>query len=182
MMLRMMAMGGFAIWPKDGRTGIVPFMRLNLPEPKSKHTAEPKKNWAYKETTSTRKRITWPGIMRRTFLGLIRRIQMNHQQRFLELPPDLRQRAITALREMFDPSVEDDIKAEYDRSGEDWWLDANIHFHWGMSIRNFLREQGILDNQLPSSNWDDYYLQIIEAAVHIRDDKTGNVVYERNPL
>ena len=51
---------------------------------------------------------------------------------------------------------------------ETWY--ANSHFRWGMSMRNFFRENCCLDQYLPSGNWDDAYTQIIEAAI-----KKGNL-------
>lgn len=55
------------------------------------------------------------------------------------------------------------------------------HMWWGMSVRNFLRSvegANIKDEDLPPApyesgdthqNWDDYYVQAIEAAVGLRD-------------
>jgi hypothetical protein len=34
-----------------------------------------------------------------------------------------------------------------------------------MGIRNLLRKNVCLDDDLPSGNWDDYYIRLIEKAV-----------------
>lgn len=47
---------------------------------------------------------------------------------------------------------------------ETWW--AESHFGWGMSIRNMFRQTVCLDKDLPSGNWDDYYIGIVEEAVN----------------
>lgn len=62
-----------------------------------------------------------------------------------------------------------------------WPLTMSAHHGWGTSIRNLLRDKeygaGITDDQLPPapyeggehhSNWDDYYVSVVEAAVGLR--------------
>jgi hypothetical protein len=62
-----------------------------------------------------------------------------------------------------------------------WPLTMSAHHGWGTNIRNLLRDSengaGISDNQLPPApyenghthqNWDDMYVQVIEAAVGLR--------------
>lgn len=44
------------------------------------------------------------------------------------------------------------------------------HFEYGMKIRNYLREQVCLDADLPSGNWDDYYLTLLEIACDLRKE------------
>lgn len=45
-----------------------------------------------------------------------------------------------------------------------WWAISGWHFHQGMTIRNMLRNI-ISDKELPSGNWDDYYIEVIESAL-----------------
>lgn len=44
------------------------------------------------------------------------------------------------------------------------WL-AKIHLHLGMRIRNELRENVCLDDELISGNWDDYYGEYLDKAL-----------------
>lgn len=53
--------------------------------------------------------------------------------------------------------------------GEDWIHKAgrgNMHLTWGMGVRNIIREI-FDDNQVPTGNWDDYYIEVIELAVEL---------------
>ncbi len=47
-----------------------------------------------------------------------------------------------------------------------WW--APFHFIWGMGIRNLLREHVATDDELSTGNWDDHYIQCVEAAVQVQ--------------
>jgi uncharacterized LabA/DUF88 family protein len=59
------------------------------------------------------------------------------------------------------------IKRDYENDPETWW--AEQHFYWGMDMRNLLRKNVCLDNELPTGNWDDYYVQMIELTVGVRE-------------
>ncbi|WP_028058289.1 hypothetical protein [Candidatus Solirubrobacter pratensis] len=53
------------------------------------------------------------------------------------------------------------------------------HMSGGMGVRNYLRQEGFTDDQLPTlpelydgkdvSTWDDFYVQVMEAAAGLRD-------------
>jgi hypothetical protein len=47
------------------------------------------------------------------------------------------------------------------------WI-SPYHFTTGMAIRNLLREKVCRDDQLPSGNFDDYYVQLLEIAAGVR--------------
>lgn len=84
------------------------------------------------------------------------------------LPADLADRAVRALVDLFrhqmDPIDVRALRREIAADPDKWW--AGYHFGWGMSVRNYLRQQGgIKDKQLPSGNWDDYYIECIEEAL-----------------
>jgi len=55
----------------------------------------------------------------------------------------------------------------------DWYISR--HFTWGMYIRNLLRKDCCLDVDLPSGNWDDVYIQVVEAAI-----RKGNIKLSLN--
>jgi hypothetical protein len=95
-----------------------------------------------------------------------------------KLPLDIKQRAVRHLQAHL--SVEDAkvFGEAYDGAGghHDWIYDlgAGWHFSGGMSLRNLLREE-VPDHQLPGlpevygndygGNWDDQYVQVLEAAI-----------------
>lgn len=75
-------------------------------------------------------------------------------------------------------------KVVYDtdeETGEEMFFMNSWHFGPGMGIRNLLRQAGLTDDKLPSDamdfyygagsgiqNWDDYYVQAVEAAAGAR--------------
>ncbi|HLG37780.1 MAG TPA: hypothetical protein VI338_06560 [Nitrososphaera sp.] len=56
-----------------------------------------------------------------------------------------------------------------------WYVEH--HFTWGMAVRNRLRETVCPDNELPSGNWDDIYVHVVEEAVRQGNIRlmTGNI-------
>ena len=86
-----------------------------------------------------------------------------------ELPREIRQKSVDALKAHFDPEATESILRLYNDHGPDgWYAHARWHFTVGAKIRNFLRKNAADDMALPSGNWDDYYVQAIEAAVGVR--------------
>jgi hypothetical protein len=98
---------------------------------------------------------------------------IDHQSRYLELSVEIRDTALSILGKYISAESYEMVVEDYQKWGERWWLEANIHFHWGRAVRNLLRQQGIPDNQLPSGNWDDYYLPLIEVMAGCRNRETG---------
>ena len=47
-------------------------------------------------------------------------------------------------------------------NNQEWWL--GLHFGWGMTMRNLLRENGYGEKDLGIGNLDDYYVGWIEQA------------------
>lgn len=93
-----------------------------------------------------------------------------HNKMWAELDPDVRSRAIAVLKQEFPETVCARIREEYTKNSATWA--TKYHFGWGMGVRNFLRSNptdSIKDNELPSGNWDDYYVAAVEAAAGIRD-------------
>ena len=73
------------------------------------------------------------------------------------LDRDVRRRAIEHLQQRV-PNLLEEVR-ELGWRGE--------HFFVGTQVRNLLREV-IHDGELPSGNWDEYYVQALEAAAGVR--------------
>lgn len=86
---------------------------------------------------------------------------------FSSLPNDIKNKAIDFLRKELLEEEIIDIRKAIKEKPNDWW--ALSHFSWGMSIRNKLRQNVALDDKLPTKNWDDYYVQLVEEAVKLKD-------------
>jgi hypothetical protein len=112
--------------------------------------------------------------------------------------PNVKQRAIEAIREAFDPAGLAEVKAAVEQHGHHDWVShppftpefdpddeysfpVSWHHSVGMGIRNLLRQAGLTDDMLPKhamdayygegmgvQNWDDYYIQAVEAAAGAR--------------
>lgn len=81
------------------------------------------------------------------------------------LPEEIQTVTVAFLRARI--SSEDQEKIRNVANDPDWF--SSYHFHWGMSIRNLLRDV-VKDDSLPASpdgyrNWDDYYVPVVEVAV-----------------
>jgi len=104
------------------------------------------------------------------------------------LPTDLRRRAIAQLQEHYAPEFFADVRAAASALGPDGaavglgeWMPWDWHFGQGMAVRNVLRG-AIRDAELPdfpewygeladgTGNWDDYYIQCVEAAAGLREE------------
>ena len=82
------------------------------------------------------------------------------------LPPELMRQAINRLREDPNFTIESRELVElYEENRTGWYIP--FHFSWGVSVRNWLRES-ISDDMLPTGNWDDYYVEVIECAIGVR--------------
>jgi hypothetical protein len=77
-----------------------------------------------------------------------------------ECPAQIIKDSLVALDRIIDQVTRVRIKEEYKKDPKTWW--ALYHHGWGTAIRNALRDMVCLDKELPSGNWDDYYIQIIE--------------------
>ena len=93
-------------------------------------------------------------------------IQKHHDKSISELTEEIKEKAVRALRIVFSEVVISEIRKAYEEDPDTWW--AAEHFSWGMSVRNFLRGNVCSDDKLPSGNWDDYYIPIVEMVCGIR--------------
>lgn len=93
-----------------------------------------------------------------------------HNKCFSEMPMDLKIKAVNYLKEFLSDEIKQSIKNLYNKDPIFWMSKAMLHFSWGMFIRNKLRKEcEILDDVLPTGNWDDYYTQCVEAACGLRE-------------
>jgi hypothetical protein len=81
------------------------------------------------------------------------------------IDPEVQKRAIIILQQFITPEIAVDIRKLMDRDGDNWISVNGIHFHWGMAVRNYLRENGLTDDLIPGGNWDDYYADMVEEVV-----------------
>lgn len=88
-----------------------------------------------------------------------------HTRKWGELDPKIRERAVLLLKAEIAPSCLDEWR-ELMKADPEHWAAAH-HFMAGMSFRNLLRKR-IVDRELPTGNWDDYWVAALEAAVGIR--------------
>lgn len=83
-----------------------------------------------------------------------------------DLPIGQRERIVRFLNTNEDfLRLRDEVKERLAANPDDWWIEH--HMGWGMWVRNTLRDI-YRDDELPSGNWDDYYIAAVEAA--LRED------------
>lgn len=106
-----------------------------------------------------------------------------------KLPVELRQRAVSRLREVLPEEFFEDVHRHAVEKGLREWMPDFWHHGQGMGIRNLLRSDHgldpkpsadpIRDYELPplpelygpdvtEGNWDDFYVQCLEAAAGLR--------------
>lgn len=90
-----------------------------------------------------------------------------HTERLKELSEEVRDRAVEIVVRVLEISDVSRIKKEASKNKLNW--SSRYHFSWGMWMRNQLRNRGIPDSALPSGNWDDYYVPVVELALGIRN-------------
>lgn len=84
-----------------------------------------------------------------------------------DLSEDIKTIAVNHLKNKLNATFFDGMKEEYDKDNNTWWAKGGWHFRQGMQIRNLLRNV-ITDDKLPSGNWDDYYILILEKAAGLK--------------
>jgi hypothetical protein len=91
-------------------------------------------------------------------------IQFN-KDRLYELDPLIVIKSVMVLSELH-PLMEE-TREMYKEDPVHWM--SMYHFSTGMTIRNLLRKEVCSDDQLPSGNWDDVYVQLLEIAAGCRE-------------
>lgn len=89
-----------------------------------------------------------------------------HTNSLKELPNEIVDSAVQCLKITLLDETIDEIRSAFMEDKNTWWVSS--HFHWGMNIRNLLRDNVCLDDKLPSGNWDDYYVPLVELACGVR--------------
>jgi hypothetical protein len=88
-----------------------------------------------------------------------------HKDRLYELDPLIVKESVKVLSELH-PMMEE--TRELYKEDPVHWISL-YHFTTGMAIRNLLRDKVCRDSKLPSGNWDDYYVQLVEIAAGCRE-------------
>jgi len=91
-----------------------------------------------------------------------------YTDRLNELDKKLVDKAIKAVNK-FIPKKDKKMIIEAVRKNKYNWS-SPYHFQWGMWCRNQFREHVCSDNKLPTGNWDDYYVPLVELALGIRKE------------
>lgn len=96
-------------------------------------------------------------------------LEAYYDEKLGEIPPEFLRRAVAFLQRELPDEVKAQVRAAYARYGSQWIIKESQHFGWGVTVRNTLRECGLTDDHLPDQNWDDYYQQVVEVALGLRE-------------
>lgn len=98
---------------------------------------------------------------------------------FLEKCPEwIVRKGVAHLKTILDNGTRGMIYIKWKDDPIHWW--ASYHHGWGTAIRNSLRDHVCTDAELPSGNWDDYYIQLVEIACGARDNPTQGDIMSVN--
>lgn len=89
------------------------------------------------------------------------------EQKLMEIPKDVLEGTVQLLKKSVPEKLKNLLKEIYKKDPDNWMIP--YHFGFGMSIRNVIREGGFPDKKLPDGNWDDYYVQVLEIAIGVRE-------------
>lgn len=95
--------------------------------------------------------------------------QEYYNNKLAEIPKDVLEKAIEYLNQHLSEDDKEFLINEYNKNRLliDWFIP--YHNYDGMYLRNELRNIGLTDDLLPDKNWDDYYIQVLELAIGIRE-------------
>lgn len=85
-----------------------------------------------------------------------------HRRKWAELDPEIKDRAVTCARAFISVELAEDTRKKMQADPDCWLVD--YHHGAGTWFRNELR-RAVLDKELPTGCWDDYYVCAIEEAV-----------------
>lgn len=86
-------------------------------------------------------------------------------QMYRELTPEIKAPALDMLRKELAPCTAD-IEAAFKRNPDGWYVKS--HFHWGMAVRNLLRDKKFGEKYFKVHNLDDIYVALVEEALGLR--------------
>lgn len=105
---------------------------------------------------------------------------------YRDLDPSMHAAAVAHLQSVLDPFTKRRISEMIEEHGSGDWashselskeeehrifeqygfcVPSPFHFGTGMAIRNSLRKHVARDDKVPSGNWDDHYVAVVEDAV-----------------
>jgi len=85
-----------------------------------------------------------------------------HDKCLLECPAWIIEKSVIFLSKNIPDDVKEQVKEEWKRDPNHWA--TPYHFSYGMFIRNQLRNNVCRDEELPTGNFDDYYVRFVELA------------------
>ena len=85
------------------------------------------------------------------------------QQMYSEIPQDKKDAAIKAFRESDYSQAFSKIREALAKDPDGWI--GPYHFGWGMSVRNFFRQEGFGEDYFGIDNMDCIYRRLVEEAV-----------------
>jgi hypothetical protein len=88
-----------------------------------------------------------------------------HARMWENLDQSIKTQAVAHLHVELSPVNREEWRKRIEADPEDWMLEE--HHFAGMAFRNLLRK-AVTDNELPTGNWDDYYVSAIEVACGVR--------------
>jgi hypothetical protein len=93
-----------------------------------------------------------------------------HNERLAELAPWIVEKAVKSLSEL-QPLLLEETRELYKEDPVHWM--SPYHFSTGMAVRNFLRGNVCLDDELTTKieyqNWDNFYVALLEIAAGVRE-------------
>lgn len=91
-----------------------------------------------------------------------------HEDKWAELNDEFKKGAVEALATELPDEIKQEIRYLHAKHGAQWIHEIPMgHFGFGMQVRNLLRTKGFTDDKA-GGNLDDYYCQLLEAAVGAR--------------
>jgi hypothetical protein len=91
-----------------------------------------------------------------------------HNEKYAELDTRFKIGATKLLSKTLDETTKQEIRDAHAKHGAKWIHSTpGGHFFFGMGIRNLLRQNGFTDADA-GGNLDDYYCQLLEVAVGVR--------------
>jgi len=95
-------------------------------------------------------------------------IHAQHDDAYAALPKFLRLELVDFLRHNVSVQFFASMRVGWLIFKKDWFLQEDFHRKDGLNLRNLLRSSGYTDFDLPSGNWDDVYVPVLEAAAGLR--------------
>jgi len=99
-------------------------------------------------------------------------------ERAKELPEDVVAPSIMLIRQNIDEETRCEVVENFEKYGGVWWTRPDFHYHFGVKVRNMLRDLVCNDDVLQTKNWDDYWQIVVEIALGLRNETTREYTRE----